>query len=166
MGSLAMTNVLQTDPCGNNSSAQLTLLSPAVRNVDGQKRHDVGFKQVSLSAQLLPNRQSIKPGKCWQIVAANGGSKWQFPIQFTQSEARCLLPYLQALDCLEFDDRGVPIQVRRIHAAVESMVTGKGGISGAIASRLALNKTTQKPAKPGSFSECSTAFELMIEGVK
>ena len=72
-----MTNVLQTDPCGNNSSAQLTLLSPAVRNVDGQKRHDVGFKQVSLSAQLLPNRQSIKPGKSgrlWQQMAVLSGN--------------------------------------------------------------------------------------------
>lgn len=110
-------------------------------------------QQIELTSQLIPDRQSIEPGKCWQITAENGGSKWQFPIQFTELEARLLLPYLQTLNCWEFDDRGVPIQIRRIHAVIESMVTGKGGISGAIASRLALNKTTQNPAKPGSFSE-------------
>ena len=42
---------------------------------------------------------------------------------------------------------------------------GKAKISvcfaGEIAAKLALNKTTQTPANPGSFSECSTAFESM-----
>ena len=141
--------------------SQLTLDVSSTANVHGQKRHDVGFKQVTLFAQLIADRVSIKPGQLWQITAGNGGSKWQFPIQFTELEARLLLPYLQALDWWEFDDRGVPIQVHRIRAAIELMVTGKGGISGAIAAKLALNKTTQNPAKPGSFSECSTAFESM-----
>ena len=126
--------------------SQLTLDISSIGNVDGQKRHDVGFKQVTLTAKLIADRQSIEPGKLWQIVAANGGSKWQLPIQFTELEARLLLPYLQTLDCWEFDDRGVPIQVRRIHAVIESMVTGKGGINAAIASRLTLNKTRQTPA--------------------
>ena len=128
--------------------SQLTLIAPHV-------------ELVKLSLELIPDRVSIEPGKLWQITAANGGSKWQLPIQFTELEARLLLPYLQALDWWEFDDRGVPIQVRRIHAVIELMVTGKGGISAAIAAKLALNKTTQNPAKPGSFSECSTAFESM-----
>ena len=128
--------------------SQLTLIAPPV-------------ELVKLTAKLIADRVSIKPGQLWQITAGNGGSKWQFPIQFTELEARLLLPYLQTLDWWEFDDRGVPIQVRRIHAVIESMVTGKGGISAAIAAKLALNKTTQNPAKPGSFSECSTAFESM-----
>ncbi len=84
--------------------------------VHGQIRNDFGFKQVSLL--------SIKPGHLWQITAANSGFKWQFPIQLTELEARLLLPYLQTLDCWEFDERGVPIQVRRIHAVIELMVTG------------------------------------------
>ena len=133
--------------------SQLTLIAPPV-------------ELVKLTAKLIADRVSIKPGQLWQITAGNGGSKWQFPIQFTELEAQLLLPYLQTLDWWEFDDRGVPIQVRRIHAVIESMVDGRGGISAAIAAKLALNKTTQNPAKPGSFSECSTAFELMIEGVK
>ena len=133
--------------------SQLTLDISSIGNVDGQKRHDVGFKQVTLTAKLIADRVSIKPGQLWQITAGNGGSKWQFPIQFTELEARLLLPYLQALDWWEFDDRGVPIQVRRIHAVIESMVTGKGGISGAIAAKLAHNKPRQNKAKQGIFSQ-------------
>jgi hypothetical protein len=101
---------------------QLTLIAPTI-------------EQVKLSAQLIADRQSIKPGQIWQITAENGGSKWQFPIQFTELEARLLLPYLQTLNCWEFDDRGVPIQVRRIYAVLESMVDAKSGISGAIAAK-------------------------------
>jgi hypothetical protein len=133
--------------------SQLTLDVSSIDNVNGQKRHDVGSKQVSLSVELIPNRLSIKPGKRWQITAENGGSKWQFPIQFTELEARLLLPYLQTLDCWEFDDRGVPIQVRRICAVIESMDTGKGGISAAIAAKLTHNKPSQKKAKQGGFSQ-------------
>ena len=137
--------------------SQLTLDISSIGNVDGQKRHDVGFKQVTLTAKLIADRVSIKPGQLWQITAGNGGSKWQFPIQFTELEARLLLPYLQALDWWEFDDRGVPIQVHRIRAAIESMVTGKGGISGAIAAKLAHNEPRQNQAKPGSFEPMEVA---------
>ena len=133
--------------------SQLTLDVSSTANVHGQKRHDVGFKQVTLFAQLIADRVSIKPGQLWQITAGNGGSKWQFPIQFTELEARLLLPYLQSLDWWEFDDRGVPIQVRRIHAVIESMVVGRGGISGAIAAKLTQTEPSRNKAKQGGFSQ-------------
>ena len=134
--------------------SQLTLIAPPV-------------EQVKLTAKLIADRVSIKPGQLWQITAGNGGSKWQFPIQFTELEARLLLPYLQARDWWEFDDRGVPIQIRRIHAVIESMVDGRGGISAAIAAKLAHNNPRQNKAKQGSFPWVfPTATELMIGGVK
>ena len=64
-----------------------------------------------------------------------------------------LLPYLQTLDCWEFDDLGVPIQVHRIRAAIESMVDGRGGISAAIAAKLAQTEPSQNKAKQGGFSQ-------------
>ena len=108
---------------------------------------------VKLSLELIPNRVSIEPGDRWQIVAEDSGSKWQLPLQFAELEARLLFPYLQALDCWEFDDRGVPIQVRRIHAVIESMVTGKGGINAAIAAKLTQTEPSQNKAKQGGFSQ-------------
>ena len=120
--------------------SQLTLIAPHV-------------ELVKLSLELIPNRVSIEPGDRWQIVAENSGSKWQLPLQFTELEARLLFPYLEALDCWEFDDRGVPIQIRRIHAVIESMVDGRGGISAAIAAKLAQTEPSQNKAKQGGFSQ-------------
>lgn len=88
------------------SSAQLDLFSPIAQP-----------EAPKLSIEAVPRDLAIAPNRFY-LVVRHYEHCWRYPIQFTELESRWIYAKVKDLDW-SLDKKGVPIDITRIHQAIE-----------------------------------------------
>jgi hypothetical protein len=81
------------------------------------------IKQAKPCLGVEPVPVRIALGDRYFLTVTEGDRSWFFPLQFTELEARGLLPRIRGLDW-SLDSRGVPVDIGEIERIVERLIDG------------------------------------------